>query len=194
MARGASTRGQPPNGGRKSRRLGASQGDPASIQESGKELSREAFYIQMAHRGLSYGAPLRVVQRAWVRPGEALGRLGVPEELARPLAAAPSSGRFSKVAFRSFTPCFRRARRIASLGFAGREWHALPPPNSSGSRAWRGPRQRGKLCASLSLVDDAGQIVLQIEELSSSPWQRSGRRIWTTPPRSSRSCAASSAR
>jgi acyl transferase domain-containing protein len=142
--------------------------DRAAIQARSDDLSREAFYLQMAQRGLSYGAGLRVVQRAWVRPGEALGRLVLPEETRgapggddRVWSLLEGCLQLIHAALPARSSYRVRELRRAHLG------RVVPCELFGLARVVQGAE--GAMVATVSVVDDEGRTVFAVADMLLAP-------------------------
>ena len=67
----------------------ASVGEPLEVlqRRMNREMSRAEFYQGLAANGLDYGEQFQGVEQVWLREGEALGRISLPEKLRNGLGA-----------------------------------------------------------------------------------------------------------
>ncbi|MEJ2691603.1 MAG: type I polyketide synthase [Candidatus Thiodiazotropha sp.] len=133
--------------------------------------SRETLYRRFADAGLTYGAPLRLIERLACGQEEALSWLGTPEdEAVDPLlfelpmldaalqTVAGITGQLDREGGRSYLPF--SLGRLAWLG---------PPPGRGHAHARLASRAGDNVFFDVTLTDDAGRIALICRDFAVRP-------------------------
>jgi acyl transferase domain-containing protein len=137
-------------------------------------ISGAEHYQAMQKRGLEYGPGFQGVKQLWLGEGEALGRLGLPEDLMADAKSYQLHPALLDACFQVFGGLLPRnggpesARTYVPVSLSRLRFYGGPPadhPLWSYARLRHGAQGDGYLEADLLLLDEEGQLLLEADGL-----------------------------